>query len=132
MDSPTQWQLPATHPALAPGQVHLWRLSLLVGPEQIAASRSLLGPDELAKAERFHFPRDQRRYTLARGALRRLLAAYLSRPAGDIRFVYNPQGKPALPTAELSFNLSHSGEIALFCLWVCKGAGGTSKDIDPG
>lgn len=118
MEETTRWRVSATHPPLLPGQVHLWRLSLLADPEEVAEYGSLLSEDEQKRAGRFHFERDRRRYTVARGALRQLLAAYLRQDARSLRFAYGPQGKPSLSPAEgampLAFNLSHSGEMAVF------------------
>lgn len=122
MTETTNWHVPASHPPLLPGQVHLWQLSLLASPEEIAGYQPLLAQDEAEKAARFHFARDRRRYTVARANLRRLLARYLQWDTHAIRFAYGPQGKPSLQTdgesPPLAFNLSHSGEIAIlaFCL----------------
>lgn len=107
----------AAPPPLSRHEVHLWRAELVRGPAATRALRDLLAPDEERRATRFRFAADRRRWVVARGQLRRLLSAYLDRPAGDVDLVYGPNGKPALPRGEgdgLRFNLSHSGDIALY------------------
>lgn len=51
----------------------------------------------------------------ARWALREILGRYLGLPANELRFERSRHGKPRLasPEAELEFNLSHSGSLAL-------------------
>jgi len=74
--------------------------------------------DEAQRAARFHFPADQRRYTVGRGVLRLLLGRYLTSDPQTLRFAYNAYGKPHLVApgdeSSLQFNLSHSGELALY------------------
>lgn len=104
-------------PALAAGAVHVWRVRL----DSSTAADALfpvLSADEQARARRFFQERHRRRYTVAHGALRQILAAYLDQPAESIAFSTGPHGKPSLvesgtPTHRLEFNLSHSGDLAL-------------------
>ncbi len=42
-----------------------------------------------------------------------ILARYVDRPPGALRFDYGAHGKPALPGSPVRFNLSHAGGIAL-------------------
>jgi len=53
---------------------------------------------------------------LARGLLRAILGAHLGLEPGAIRFVYGPQGKPAIADSPLRFNLSHSEDLAVCAL----------------
>jgi 4'-phosphopantetheinyl transferase len=85
-----------------------------VDPAALPPLAMLLSADEVARAERFRLERDRRRFVVARATLRRLLGERLSRDPQGLRFVYGPHGKPALEAAELRFNLSHSGELALY------------------
>ncbi len=96
--------------------VHLWRLPLEPAPATQVSLAALLTPDERERAAAFHFERDRRRFAAARGALRRVLGDYLGIAPETIRFVYGPQGKPALAGEELQFNLTHSGEWALLAV----------------
>lgn len=98
--------------------VVVWRVGLEQPPGTVERLKSLLTDDERAKAARYHFPTHRRRSILRRGALRTILAGYLGAEAAELRFVYGPQGKPALaePTAAVHFNVSHSGELALMAV----------------
>jgi 4'-phosphopantetheinyl transferase len=77
----------------------------------------LLDPDELSRANRFHFEKDRKHFVVARGFLRVLLGRYLKRDPKQLKFSYGAYGKPALPGAEpLRFNMSHSHGMALYAL----------------
>lgn len=52
----------------------------------------------------------------AQCVLRRLLAGYCGREAGELVFVTGAHGKPALADASLAFNLSHSGAGAVLAI----------------
>ena len=69
---------------LPPGEVHLWRGRLDgVADREREVLRSVLNAEERARAARFYFERDRRRFTVARGFLRVLLGRYLRlKPAG--------------------------------------------------
>jgi 4'-phosphopantetheinyl transferase len=100
--------------------IHVWRIAM-VQPEPVMRHyRSFFSADEIARADRFHFDKDRNRFTIARGALRELLAGYLQLLPSHISFVYNPQGKPSLApphnSSGIHFNLSHSGDIALLAV----------------
>ncbi|HET6882238.1 MAG TPA: 4'-phosphopantetheinyl transferase superfamily protein [Pirellulales bacterium] len=101
---------------VAEGKVHVWRIATDRSYD-LPALRSVLSEDEIAKADRFRFENDRRRAVLRRAALRQILARYAGASPNELRFVYGPQGKPALDAAflpaELHFNLSFSGELAL-------------------
>jgi 4'-phosphopantetheinyl transferase len=76
-----------------------------------------LSEDEQRRAHRFHFAEDRRRFTVARGVLRALLARYLGNNPATLQFVYNIHGKPRLPENHpLRFNVSHSGGLALYAV----------------
>lgn len=102
-------------------EVHVWSVELDVDEAQITSLAALLDPAETARARRFHFERDRRRFTVARGILRRLLGRYLDvRPGPEVVFEYSGRGKPmaAKPTLpgndRVCFNVSHSDGRALF------------------
>lgn len=79
-------------------------------PDQTAS----LSEVEKAKANRFHFERDARRYRASHTALRQLLAQATGQRAQEVAWVEGPFGKPRLPGAgQPHFNMSHSGEWAL-------------------
>ena len=73
-----------------------------------------LSEDEQERAARFYFERDRRRFVAGRSVLRRALAQYLGSTTAELVFEYGPHGKPSLPGAGVSFNVSHSGGVGLF------------------
>ena len=102
---------------LPPGDIHIWRVNLARPGAEVAALAPLLHPDEAARAARFHFARDRRRYTVARAALRLILGRYLGQPPAGINIGYAKHGKPHLPHhPALQFNLAHAHELALLAL----------------
>jgi len=107
-------------PALAAGDVHVWQASLQQSEATVAALQRLLSVDEGQRAARFYFAADQRRFTVGRGMLRLLLGHYLHTKPAHLRFAYNAYGKPQVAATDaeppLHFNLSHSGEIALYAI----------------
>lgn len=79
-------------------------------PDQTA----LLNDVEKAKANRFHFAHDARRYRASHTALRQLLAQATGQPAQGLTFVEGPFGKPRLLGPDQPhFNMSHSAGWAL-------------------
>jgi 4'-phosphopantetheinyl transferase len=80
--------------------------------------RTILNPEEMARADRFYMEVHRNRFIAARALLRDLLAGYLSQPPDAIRFAYNEWGKPALAAglaaSDLRFNLSHSEDLAMY------------------
>jgi 4'-phosphopantetheinyl transferase len=108
---------PSRFPGLAldVAEVHLWQASLDGRPADIF--ESFLSPDELERANRFHFLQDRTHFVVARGLLRNLLAAYLGVNCAELRFSYGAKGKPFLLTegqTPVNFNLSHSHGRAAF------------------
>ena len=97
--------------------VHVWSAGLDLPAVELAALAALLDEDESLRARRFHFERDRRHFTAARGFLRLLLGRYLDAPPAGLRFGYGVRGKPfvAAPVgSSLCFNVSHSYGRALF------------------
>ena len=76
--------------------------------------------DERNRAGRFRFELDRNRFIARRGLLRVILGRYLDLKPVSIRFGYGPNGKPFLEDAcnrdELTFNLSHSKELAIYAI----------------
>jgi 4'-phosphopantetheinyl transferase len=111
------WAAPADDNHLAEHEVHLWRIFLVQPGQVLQQCLEVLNEEEAARASRFYFERDRTRFTVARAALRSVLAQYLGIAPVDIHFRYGPQGKPDLSlehsASPLKFNLSHSGDYAL-------------------
>ncbi len=106
------WQAPPSRPVLRPDQVHLWRVSLLHPPFPSDMLWRVLNEKEQARAGRYRFERDRRRFVAARGMLRVILARYAGVSPAAIRFEYSDYGKPSLPDRpDLAFNATDSGEL---------------------
>lgn len=111
------WSTPPQHYSLDAAEIHVWRATLDAGSARVDRLAQALSQDEPARAARFHFERDRRRFVVARGLLRTMLGSYLQLPPAALRFVYNEYGKPALAPehdSALQFSLAHSGDRALF------------------
>jgi 4'-phosphopantetheinyl transferase len=112
-----QWPLASSAPLPGKDEVHVWRMVLDAPLARVERLRQTVAAEELARAERFRFEKDRRRFTVARGTLRAILSRYLSIPPGRLRFLYGPRGKPRLAEetggSRLRFNLAHSHGRAL-------------------
>ncbi len=76
--------------------------------------KSILLPDEQARAARFRFDADRARWVRARTALRLILSGQTGLRPEEIQFELGPYGKPALAGGvQLEFNLSHAGDWAM-------------------
>jgi 4'-phosphopantetheinyl transferase len=120
--------------------VHVWRVDLNDVTDDLV---ELLCTQERARAERMLSERDRRLWTRSRGVLRALLGSYLQKDPSTLRFATGPHGKPELldhatgsaaasepssaPSPGPSFNLSHSGQLALYAF---KGTGAVGVDVE--
>jgi 4'-phosphopantetheinyl transferase len=97
--------------------VHVWAVALDDANFEAALWHDRLAPEEQARAARFKFDRDQRRFVVAHAALRDIIAGYLKMDAANLGFDEGANGKPKLAppfdTSGVEFNLSHSHERAL-------------------
>ncbi len=87
--------------------VHLWRV-----PLDSPFDKSILSPDEIERAGRFHGVMLHARYCAGRCALRVILSRYMDAAPASIEFKYNEHGKP-LAGGSIEFNLSHAGNQML-------------------
>jgi 4'-phosphopantetheinyl transferase len=103
--------------SLQSGEVHVWRVALEQPEQVVQRFRTTLEPDELYRADRFHFEKDRRGFVVSRGFLRAVLGRYLSANPDALRFCYGHYGKPGLDGdhkhSALRFNMSHSRSVAL-------------------
>lgn len=90
-----EWSPGPSHPRPVESQVDVWRIGLAL-PNHPTAD-----------------PTAHR--TLARAAMRDVLARYLDRPAGTLGLSVQPGGKPFLDPP-LEFNLSHCTDMALLAV----------------
>lgn len=100
--------------------IHLWQADLNLTEPHLQQLWALLSGDEQARAQRLRSPTDQNAFVAARGILRILLGRYLRVAPETLEFCYGDQGKPTLAVelnpANLCFNLSHSGGLALYAI----------------
>lgn len=97
---------------------HFWRVLLTDFFPQENDYAHLLNSEELARANRFRFPQHRQRFVIARGMLRQILSQYTGILPQDIHFSYGEKGKPYLQDTifNLQFNVSHSGDVAVYAL----------------
>jgi len=95
------------------GAVDVW--SHLTGAHgDLASDAGLLDASERARAARFRYERDRRRYVERHAFARRVLARYLDCGAADVVFRTRPGGKPELAGCdERSFNLSQDDDLTV-------------------
>jgi len=121
------WQPAPLESRLEEGALHVWRADLAAVADVFAR---LLCTDERTRAERLLGESDRRRWTRARGVLRALLGRYLQADPRDLQIVAEARGKPIVlsdapgssataqgssgTSSQVAFNLSHSGELALY------------------
>lgn len=99
----------------ASGEVHVWRIELDCAARTVAPLRATLSQEEEQRAARFQSIELCERWTVARGALRCILATYARCEPSALVFRAGPHGKPALawPVEDIPFNLSHTGGLTL-------------------
>jgi phosphopantetheinyl transferase len=76
----------------------------------------ILSEAERGRADAFVFPEHRRRFIRAHSSLRQVLSCYTAIAEGAIRFGSGKKGKPCLENSAaspFSFNLSHSGDLAV-------------------
>ena len=114
-NSPITNDLPLHSLKLSADEVHLWQATL--DDQLVESLEPVLSPDEISRANRFHFAKDRNHYIAARGLLRKLLAAYLGVGGAELQFLYAEKGKPFLKENQhgsINFNLAHSYGKAIY------------------
>ncbi|HEX9975426.1 MAG TPA: 4'-phosphopantetheinyl transferase superfamily protein [bacterium] len=105
---------------LKENEVHIWSARLNIPEVKLKKWQLSLSPDEIQRAYRFHFIKDQNHFIVARGVLRKILSYYIDRQPYEIKFEYNKYGKPfighELNDVPLRFNLSHSYGMSLYAI----------------
>ncbi|MBV9576787.1 MAG: 4'-phosphopantetheinyl transferase superfamily protein [Gammaproteobacteria bacterium] len=106
------------HLELHQQDVHIWLAELTMSSAEEKIYQSFLSEDELARAQRFRFPKHKQRFIAARATLRRILSYYLNETPAHFRFAYTDYDKPYLckPENTLQFNLSHSESLAAYAI----------------
>ena len=95
-------------------EVQVWVASLDVTDDRYDALARALPAEERDRASSLA-PVAARRFIVARGILRSLLAGFTGLAAEKVRFRYGASGKPALLDRDnIHFNISHSADLGLF------------------
>jgi 4'-phosphopantetheinyl transferase len=132
------WRPGPPHPELSAGSVHVWRVDTGRAAAELGGAKGmqpLLTPDERARAMRMRDLGLRLSWMATHTTLRTLLGRYLDADPAGLRLAAGEHGKPALAAEPrdgslgvgpernaagstdanpLSFNISHSGELALF------------------
>ena len=100
-----------------PDHIDVWRIPLAVSSDKLTDLAAQLCSDERQRANRFLREEPRQRFIVGRAQLRRILAKYMKVTAAEIRFEYEPLGKPQVAPlsceTRIRFNLSQSGNVAL-------------------
>ncbi|MCL2316826.1 MAG: hypothetical protein FWC46_07050, partial [Actinomycetia bacterium] len=97
------------------------------GLDDDLVSRALAAapPERAVAARRFRFGEDVRRAVLGDALVRVLAGRWFGVSPGEVRYGYDPQGKPRLAAREgFCFNVSHAGRYVLV------GAGDAPVGVD--
>jgi 4'-phosphopantetheinyl transferase len=122
MESEGRWQRPPAEVVLSSGDVHVWTADLDQPVHYRRWLARTLSVDERARANRFHFESDRRRFVAGRGLLRVILSRYLATKPDRLAFCYGPHGKPEVAASQgeddttIRFNYSHSRGLALYAV----------------
>ena len=106
--------------ALAAHGVDVWTIDLDRSDAEQKSCAQVLSKDELARAEAFRVATARRAFLVARHSLRSILAEYVRCEPSTVCFVYGKFGKPQLSpshhSTDLTFNLSHSSDVAVLAI----------------
>ena len=117
------WTPAPALPHALEGDVEVWLANLADVPDELGA---LLDARERARAERLLNERHRLLWLRSRAVLRTLLARYLRLDPAVLELSLGEHGKPMLDTGgavPIQFNLSHSGEIALYAFSAARAVG---------
>jgi len=114
-----QWAEPCDWPVLDADNIHIWHVDLDAASPFLRSLWEVLNDPERLRATRLARVRDRNRFVAGRAALRLILAHYLRYDPAQLDFVFGRFGKPRLNEllrSTISFNLAHSGGIALYAI----------------
>jgi 4'-phosphopantetheinyl transferase len=97
-------------------RVDVFCFALDVPVGEMARGALLLDAAERARAARFRFAENRRRYVVRHARLRELLGCYLACAPEAVRLQASGLGKPSIVGSTLRFNLSHADGFALVAL----------------
>lgn len=129
------WRVPPRALSLSENEVHVWRASFHQLYALFESFEEVISVDEQAKARRYRFEDNRKEYITARGFLRFLLGAYAGQNPQDLKFLYNPFGKPSLYNTtnqvQVKFNLSHAHGFVVYAFSINRELGIDIERIRP-
>lgn len=111
--------------------MELYAVDLALSQDDVSRLSSLLAPDELRHAANMRVEASRRRFLVARAALRILLSRELGCAARDVAFDRGRHGKPSVPGSPVTFNVSHSAELALIAVASMRAVGVDVERVRP-
>ena len=129
------WSLAPPSLPLRPGEIHVWCASLDLPEATIASLLPILSEDERRRADKFRAGQIRNHFIAGRAALRSILARHLDAQPRQLRFDYQPHGKPVLAepwsTRGAEFNVSHSHGLAVIAVAAGLGIGIDVESLRP-
>jgi 4'-phosphopantetheinyl transferase len=115
------WDNAPASSELSENLVHIWKGRTddsAINVEKL--HMEILSQEERERASRLRSAKDKMRFIVSRSLLRKSLSHYLGAAPSEIRFTYNRYGKPDIAPEyhpeNIKFNLSHSGNLALYAI----------------
>ena len=105
--------------------MHVWRAELTAVSDGVL---ELLSRQERERAERLLNAGSEQLWARSRGVLRELVGRYLQKDPATLSFAEGEHGKLELLGPGLSFNLSHSGALAVYA-FTPRGAVGVDVEV---
>lgn len=104
--------------------VDVWRIGLMAPPATVRALEGVLDGDERERLHRRVDPSLRRRYTVAHGAKRCIVAGYLAVAPAELRWRRGRYGKPELcGQHRVRTSLTHAGDLALVAVTTIRDVG---------
>jgi 4'-phosphopantetheinyl transferase len=115
-------------------EVQVWLVPDERSDRVLADLLGVLDAGERQRAAAYRSADDRRRFVVAHGAVRHIVAGRTGSAADEIRFVRGPHGKPevAEPGCCVQVNLSHSGDVAMVAVTAGRRVGVDVQRIVPG
>ena len=127
------WQPATAAPAIAPNELHIWRLRADAAGDDLDTCLALLGERQRRRAQGMNHRVYRERYIRSQAGLRRILGLYLGIPPQAVGFTHGPAGKPAVAQAigALEFNLTTTADLALVAVSRCVEVGIDCEWVQP-
>ena len=112
------WNHPPPTIDISTDELHIWHASLEQTTIGLRELEACLSGEESARADRFYSRKDRDAYVVSHGVLHCILSKYLGVDPSSVSFKHDHCGKPCVSpeinSMRLSFNMSHSGNFAVY------------------